>query len=356
MENTGHQEAACAFKGHLEGLEFMPVTAGLINQSWKVTSQSDTSSFFLQAINTHVFPNAEGIQQNYFLLWEAISQAAANFKIPQPYCFANGAALFTDSQRNQWRVTEFLENTKTIHSPSSDTQLGQAAAAFGNFSKFFACVDPNRLTPSINNFHNLSLRFAQFSEACQHGLSDRITETAKMIEELEQRKFYTDRFEEMRQSSADFPLRVLHHDAKMSNLLFDSTGQEVIAVVDLDTTMPGLYFSDLGDMIRSMAGTEGENSTNWKSLQVSSSRYRALIEGYEFAMQGEFTKAEKEWLHYAGPIMYYMQSLRFLTDYLTGDHYYKTERPGQNRDRANNQLQLLSSLEELLRREYQFTV
>ena len=356
MKNNPHQEAALAYTGQLDGLDFIPVTAGLINQSWRVSDSSNDNCFFLQQINTHVFPNPQGIQQNYFLLWNTMHQLSPTFSIPQPLVFANGEKLFIDAQGGHWRVTEFLKNARTFQSPVSNEQLGLAASAYGNFAQTFAKLDTSLLTPAIVNFHNLSLRFRQFEEACQHALPDRKKETEELIFNLLDRKGYADRYEDMQQSPADFPLRVLHHDAKMSNLLFNADGDQVIAVVDLDTTMPGLFFSDLGDMIRSMAGTQGENSTDWNNLQLSPARYRALIQGYEFAMRGEFTKPEKEWIHYAGPIMLYMQALRFISDYLTGDHYYRIESPGQNSNRAKNQFQLLISLEELLRKEYHFSV
>lgn len=354
MKSTGYQEAVLAYQGSLETLVYKPITTGLINQSWRISNASETFSFFLQQINTQVFPHAEGIQQNYLLLWEAFCQQEAIFKIPKPFLFKSGAPLFTDSQGGQWRVSEWLGNTTTLTVPSSSEQVKKVAAVFGNFTKTFASLNTDLLLPSIHQFHNLSLRFSQFQDACLMGISNRITETAALIEALQKRECYVNRFEEMRLSPQDFPLRVHHHDAKISNLLFDKKGQDVVAVIDLDTTMPGLYFSDLGDMIRSMAGTEGENSTNWNSLQIDPTKYQALVEGYQEAMQDMFTQAEKEWIHYAGLLMLYMQALRFLTDYLKGDHYYKTDRMGQNRDRANNQLFLLISLENLLEKEYRF--
>jgi thiamine kinase-like enzyme len=148
----------------------------------------------------------------------------------------------------------------------------------------------------------------------------------------------------------------MHHDAKIGNVLFNKINGRVICLVDFDTAMPGYYFSDLGDMIRSMAGCCDENSTDFDGIGIRKDFYDAILAGYLDVMKEQLTGSEKKYIHYAGLVMIYMQALRFCTDYLEKDVYYKTTYPEQNYDRARNQLALLKRLEEFLKEEYRFSV
>jgi hypothetical protein len=130
----------------------------------------------------------------------------------------------------------------------------------------------------------------------------------------------------------------------------------VICPVDFDTTMPGYFFSDPGDMIRSMAGSADESSTDFNNIRIRSDIYKAIINGYLAGMNAELTEMEKKYIHSSGLLLIYMQSLRFLTDYLNGDIYYKISYPEQNYDRTLNQLTLLKSLEEYLKENFKFTI
>jgi Ser/Thr protein kinase RdoA (MazF antagonist) len=146
----------------------------------------------------------------------------------------------------------------------------------------------------------------------------------------------------------------MHHDAKISNILFDEETGTVICPVDFDTCMPGYFYSDLGDLVRSMACSEGERSVNFSEIGINLEFYDAVISGYLEVMQGLLTEAEKKYIHYSGLLVIYMQALRFLTDYLKGDVYYQISYPEQNFDRAKNQLILLEKLEEMLSNHYNF--
>jgi hypothetical protein len=140
----------------------------------------------------------------------------------------------------------------------------------------------------------------------------------------------------------------MHHDCKIGNILFDISTREVICPIDLDTIMPGKYFSDLGDMIRTMACTVDENSRDWEHIDVRPEFYEAIVDGYLHGIGNELMEAERENIHKSGLLMTYMQTLRFVTDFLQGDTYYKTTYPEQNLNRALNQLVLLEKLEDFL--------
>ena len=148
----------------------------------------------------------------------------------------------------------------------------------------------------------------------------------------------------------------MHHDAKLSNILFDQNTRKVVCPVDLDTTQAGYFFSDLGDMIRSMACSQSENCIDFSSIYIKSGFYEAIIDVYMAAIKDEFTEEEGKNIHYAGLLMIYMQALRYMTDYLNGDIYYRITYSEQNFDRAKNQLTLLQRLEEFLREKFSFKI
>lgn len=156
-------------------------------------------------------------------------------------------------------------------------------------------------------------------------------------------------------NDVDFKNRIMHHDCKLSNVLFHTITNEAITPIDLDTLMGGYFFSDLGDMIRSMVSGKGE-SESLKEISIDGKIYEALVGGYLVGMGDAFTKKEHKHIHHSGLIMIYMQALRFLSDYLLGDVYYKTAYKKENLDRAQNQLKLLESLEQFLEKTYRYEI
>ena len=213
----------------------------------------------------------------------------------------------------------------------------------------------HKLKSVIPGFHNLSLRYQQFEEALSGQLYERMAKALVIINELKQREKYKQLFESIIQS-AEFPQRVMHHDAKIANVLFHKKTGKVICPVDYDTVMPGYFFSDLGDLIRSMACSEDENSTDFDNIGIQKNFYEAIIAGYIEVMGNFFTEAEKKYIHYSGLLIIYMQALRFITDYLNGDIYYQISYREENLNKAKNQFILLQQLEEFLKREYDFSI
>jgi Ser/Thr protein kinase RdoA (MazF antagonist) len=263
--------------------------------------------------------------------------------------------LFVDEQENYWRAFEFIEDGRML---SVAEKPGQAKATAKTFAKFTAAFDDfnvGLLSNVIPGFHDLSLRYKQFEEALNSELYERMAKALPLIDELKQRERYK-HFYEIITESGEFPQRVMHHDAKIANVLFSNTTGKVICPVDFDTVMPGYFFSDIGDMIRSMACSEDENSINFNKISIRKTFYEAIINGYRTVMDKQLTDSEKKYIHYAGLLMIYMQTLRFLTDYLNGDIYYRIEYSEQNYNRGKNQLILLQKLEEFLSSNYNFKV
>jgi thiamine kinase-like enzyme len=248
-----------------------------------------------------------------------------------------------------------MDGAQTFHNATNSMQARTVAEVFGSLTSGFEFFDLDRLYITIPGFHDLSLRFHQFKQSLHSKKYDRLLKAAPLIDQLKKREGYVSFFEVMTESE-EFEKRLMHHDAKISNILFDEETGKVICPVDFDTCMPGYFFSDFGDMIRSMACSEDESSTNYNDINIRRDFYEAILEGYLEVMHELLTDSEKKYIHYSGLLIIYMQALRFLADYLNGDVYYKTTYPEQNFDRAKNQLTLLQRLEEFLSANYQYTI
>jgi hypothetical protein len=227
------------------------------------------------------------------------------------------------------------------------------ARIFGAFTRSLSGLDASLLRDIIPGFHHLAYRYDQLETAISQARMERLMKCTHLIAEFRQRKKLVDFYLYIKQSPA-FPDRVMHHDCKISNILFNRKTNQVICPVDLDTVMPGKFFSDLGDMIRSMACTRDENSLQWEEIRIRPETYAHILKGYLEEMGGIFSSEEKQSIHISGILMIYMQGIRFLADFLNEDKYYKTTHPEQNLHRALNQFILLEKLEEFLINQYQF--
>jgi len=334
---------------------------GLINHSYKVCCELKPD-FFLQRINTNVFQHPEDLQENYISIWQYAEfvrkdsgRALTGFRMPSPVYYSRKATLFVDKNENYWRAFEFIGDSKMVYAAEKATQAKATARAFAKFTAAYDDFNVHLLKEVIPGFHDLGLRYRQFEASLNTELYERMSRSLLLVQDLKSRERYR-HFYDIITDSGEFPKRVMHHDAKIGNILFHEQTGKVICPVDYDTVMPGYFFSDLGDMIRSMAGSCDENSKQPDKIRIHKDFYEAVITGYTDVLGAQFTAAEKKYLHSAGLLMIYMQALRFITDYLNGDSYYKTEYPEQNFDRTINQLALLKKLEEFLAEHYRFKI
>ena len=326
---------------------------GLIHHTYKVTDPSSQKSIVLQAINTHVFKNPDDIVHNYLMVYRFLSREGIA-PIPGPVYAKEGQLIWVDEERNSWRATEFIENSFSPMTAGTAQDAFTVSKIFGNFTRSLSGIEISQFREIIPGFHQLSGRYRQLEDAIAVAPLDRLLKSTHSIAEFRQRKGFVDFYESI-QHLATYPLRIMHHDCKISNILFDKTTQRVICPVDLDTVMPGRFFSDLGDMIRSMSCSVDENSLLWEEIRINADFYQSIIRGYLEGVGDIFSDEEKRHIHWAGLLMIYMQGIRFLADFLNGDIYYKTAYPEQNLNRALNQLILLEKLEAFLKTNYDFT-
>ncbi len=327
---------------------------GLINHSYKV-SRVKRPAIFLQRINRFVFPDPFAVQSNYLNLLDFAVTEKTGLDLPHPVYYQQGETLYRDTNGEYWRAFRFIEDGVSYSVAQTPAKARATAKSFARIPATFRDFNMDLLTEVIPGFHDLELRFEQFEESLRSGNPERLAMTGFITDDLLKRVSYLHFFRHIR-ASHEFPRRVMHHDAKISNILFHKKTGRVIGPVDFDTTMPGYFFSDLGDMIRSMAGNCDENQKNHETIAIRGKYYEAIMDGYYGMMGEQLSMPEKKHIHGAGLIMIYMQALRFLTDYHVNDIYYKTQYPGQNLHRATNQLFLLKALEEFLQKNYSFSL
>lgn len=363
MNVSEHQKAARLFAGirNYEDLfvenepAISTLQGGLINHSYKVLVKNK-APFLLQQINHHVFKTPDDVQSNYLQLWNFTKQQEVALQLPEPLFISDQQTLHHSKEGNTWRAFKFIEKTESYKVAHWPDQAYSTAQTFAKFTAAFSGFDSSTLKTTIPKFHNLSFRYSEFDTALQFASADRLQQAGDLIKAITERIHYKNFFDQLQDKPALFKKRVMHHDAKIANVLFEEESGNVVCAVDFDTVMPGYYFSDLGDMIRSMSCNEDETSVYFDKIAIRKDFYEAIVSGYLSVMQEELTKEEVEAIHHSGIIMIYMQAIRFLADYLNKDQYYRITYPDQNLHRAKNQLLLLQSLEQLLEDEYSYSI
>jgi Ser/Thr protein kinase RdoA (MazF antagonist) len=348
--DTNLLKAIEAFGFDSASAEVSSISNGLINSTYKISEKE--KAIVLQKLNSSVFKNPGDIVHNYAKIYDHL-KTGHEYGIPAPVKTIDRNNFFTDPEMNCWRATEFFPATYTPETPNEAREAFEAALCFGNFTRALSALHVEDLKVIIPQFHDLELKYKQFIESLEKSSAERKEKANHEIDQLQNKKKLVDFYTNLK-TDHHYKLRVMHHDAKLSNILFDNKNGKVVCPVDLDTTQPGYFFSDIGDMIRSMACTLSENSIDFFFINIRPDFYKAIIDGYMAAMKDEFTETEKKNIHYAGLLMIYMQALRYLADYLNGDIYYRITYPEQNFDRAKNQLILLQRLEEFLNKEFNF--
>lgn len=311
------------------------IGTGHINRTYKLEG---SNSFILQRINNQVFKKPEIIESNIRLAADHLRTNHGGYFFMEPIPNSAGKGLTYDSDGFPWRLYPYLPFSFTLNSAETTDQAFQAAAAFGRLGNFLTGCAVERFQPTIDRFHDLSLRYRQFRDALYHAAADRKTQAHEVVDRATQFSFLADRYDKLVKDGT-LVKGVFHNDTKINNVLFDSRSMKTLAVVDLDTLMPGYFIYDLGDLLRTVVSPVSEEENDLRKIVIRPEFYDAVMNGYLSEMK--LTPAEKQHTSFAGPMMTYIMALRFLADYLRGDTYYHTTYEGQNLVRAKNQLRLL---------------
>jgi Ser/Thr protein kinase RdoA (MazF antagonist) len=251
----------------------------------------------------------------------------------------DGKSFYCDAAGSWWRVFPFIERTRAVDVVESPAQAFAVARAFGQFQKLLADLPAPRLHDTIPDFHHTPKRFAALEKAVATDACNRAASAQPEIE-----------FARRHQAvcrvllDAKLPERVTHNDTKLNNVLLDDATGEGVCVIDLDTVMPGLALDDFGDLVRSLTNPAAENERDLARVEMQFPVFAALLRGYLAAAADFLTPAEKNLLPVAGQLIAYELGLRFLTDHLAGDTYFKARRVDENLDRCRVQFKLFESL------------
>jgi Ser/Thr protein kinase RdoA (MazF antagonist) len=324
-----------------------PFGNGLINDSYFVQTDRDAPAYLLQRINHHVFRDVDLLQNNIETVTAHIRKKLAargepdiDRKVLTFVAARDGKKYFFDGE-NYWRVMLYIPRSVSYEKidPVSSRYAG---LAFGEFQGLLSDL-PAPLGETIPNFHNMEFRIAQLNDALRDNAAGRVDSVRHLVDEIERRIPEMCKAERLHREGK-LPKRVCHCDTKVNNILFDEQG-EVLCVVDLDTMMPSYIFSDFGDFLRTAANTGAEDDSDPSRIRFDMAIFCAFTQAYLESARGFLTAIEIENLPYAAALFPYMQCVRFLTDYLNGDTYYKIQYPEHNKVRTVAQFQLLQSVE-----------
>ena len=347
--NLKHDVRAVARHFQLPGefLQAAPYGSGHINDTYSATfDQGGTRvRYIFQRINHNIFKNPVALMENVQRVTTHLAEKSAGESdrtrrlltlIPA----RDGKPSYCDEQGNHWRVYIFIEKAHTFDAVESTQQAFQAAKAFGQFQKLLADLPAPRLHDTIPDFHHTPKRFAALDKAIQADAANRAKLAQPEIEFALRHKAICSAL-----LDAKLPKRVTHNDTKFNNVMLDDATGEGICVIDLDTVMPGLALYDFGDMVRTTTSPAKEDERDLSKVTMQFPMFEALVRGY-LATAAEFlTPAEKKFLPFSGKLITFEIGIRFLTDFLAGDIYFKVHRDGHNLDRCRTQFKLVESIE-----------
>lgn len=319
-----------------------PVGEGLINQTW----QLDTSDgrWLLQKINTNLFRNPEALMANFKAIAEhLLNDTEYPLRVAAPVATSDGRLFYTDPNGDCWRIFPFFDNTFAPERLPTPEQAYEAAKAYAHFIKSLRDFPAETLYEPLPGFHDTVARYKQFRSVLENDPVGRLASVGDEVEAVLAAEKYALEVHHLIHSG-QLPVRVTHNDTKAGNVLLDATTQRAVSVIDWDTVMPGTVLSDYGDMVRTFVSDRYEDDPAY-GLQIRPEVLDALDKGFLEVAGSFLTPTEIASLPLGARWIVTEQALRFLTDYIAGDVYYKVKDGEHNLRRARNQMALLKSLE-----------
>lgn len=346
----GHDVSALArhFQIYGEFVNAEPYGSGHINDTYcAVFDQAGTRiRYIFQRINHHIFKNPVALMENIQRVTAHLGSKIAGLpdasrRVLTLVLARDGRPFYRDAHDNYWRAYLFIEKTRTFDAVETPAQAFQAARAFGHFQKMLADLPSPCLHDTIPNFHHTPSRFEVLEKSIQADLANRAAQAKAEIE-------FALSYQNIVRSLIDakLPVRVTHNDTKFNNVMLDDATGEGICVIDLDTVMPGLALYDFGDMVRTTTSPAKEDERDLSRVVMQFAMFEALVRGYCQSTAEFLTQRERKLLPEAGKLITFEIGIRFLTDYLAGEVYFKVHRDGHNLDRCRTQFKLVESIEQ----------
>lgn len=316
-------------------LEIKPLGNGHINDTCLVLT--DCQKYTFQRINTDIFTSPDELMDNMFAVTEYLKKNYPNDKTIN-YVRTKSGGKYFKCESGCYRLSVFIDNVIALDGARSPEDFYESAVAFGNFQKKLADFPADTLHETIKNFHNTAWRLSNLRAAAD---ADKCGRLKGVLQEV---KFCLEREKDI-DTGVVLPLRVTHNDTKLNNVLLDEKTGKGVCVIDLDTVMPGLSINDFGDAVRFGASTAAEDEKDLTKVHFSLELFEAYVRGYFDGVGNALTDDEIRLLPHGAIMMTYECGVRFLTDYLEGDTYFKTAYPTHNLVRAHTQLRLVEEME-----------
>lgn len=328
-------------------LNFTELVSGHINDTYLIETSSE-SRFVLQRINHLVFKDVPGLVANKVnvskhllnklkhLPKDELKQRVLSF-VPAN----SGKYYHKDLEGNYWNMMIYIGNSNTFETVNNEEIAYEGGKLFGQFLNLTSDFEATKLVEVIPNFHNMSFRYAQFEDALSVASAQRLEQAKSCIKLVEESKVEMHIIQNLK-DSGEIKLRVTHNDTKISNALFDLNNKG-LCVIDTDTVMPGIVHYDFGDAIRTICNTAAEDEKNLGLVNFNLVFYKAYVKGFLEEMKSALSPIELKYLPLGAKTMIFIMAIRFLTDFLNGDIYYKTDYPEHNLDRAKNQFKLIEN-------------
>lgn len=332
--------------------EIIPFGNGHIHDTYKVaTASTETPNYLLQRINTTVFPKVDQMMENIHRVTSFYRSNLANqgeqesaHEVLQVISTAQNRPYLLD-QQSYWRLFRFVDDAYSYEIPHNLNQAFEAGNSLGKFQRVLADFPAETLYETIPHFHDVKKRIRKFNQVLKDPLPERVALAEKEIQVVNRRKREMGIFTDLMREGF-IPIRVTHNDTKFNNLLFDDQGKALLWI-DLDTVMPGCVHFDFGDALRTLANNRKEDEKDLQQIVFNFERFKAFTRGYLHEMGEVLTPIELIHLAFSPKMMTFIMGLRFLTDFLEGDVYYKTSFPNHNLIRSRAQFHLLSKMDEV---------
>lgn len=343
------QEAVAAFLGNAEIAKCEKYGNGHINDTFLVETAA-SEKYILQRMNHEIFTNPEKLIENVELvtgfLKQQIQKKGGNAKRETLNLVetTEGKHYFVDSIGSYWRMYLFIDDATSFEQVNKAEDFYESAVAFGNFQNLLMEFDAKQLYETIPNFHNTPSRYQTFLKAVEEDACNRADSVRREID------FYINHKEDMELCASKLeqgllPLRVTHNDTKLNNIMIDNATGKGLCVIDLDTVMPGLAIYDFGDSIRFGANTATEDEMDLSKVSLDLGLFETYVKGYLEGCKGSLTELEIELMPFGAKTMTLECGMRFLTDYLQGDQYFRIHRENHNLDRCRTQIALVEDME-----------
>ncbi|HUE98614.1 MAG TPA: aminoglycoside phosphotransferase family protein [Anaerolineales bacterium] len=324
---------------------------GNINDTYLVCTETDVSEdkqFVLQRINTQVFKQPKLIMQNMRAFTEHVRRRAHDeghhWEMPRVIPAHDGQDFYIDPEGNFWRAISYVHGTQSFETIKDNKLAYEVGYALGTFQYLISDLPINKLADTLEGFHIMPRYLQNFDEAFSHNGYKSSAEVKYCLNFMEQRREFAHVLENARQQGR-LQLRPVHGDPKVNNVMIEESTGRAISIVDLDTVNPGLIHYDIGDCMRSGCNPLGEETERWEAVQFDPETCAAILEGYLTQARKFLTAADYEYLFDSIRLLTFELGVRFFTDYLAGNVYFKVRHPQHNLQRALVQFKLTESIE-----------